>query len=213
MVSMTRRVNILGNGPNAGLFKRGTSGKLLVCNMPPFEITRQEVHATVMVDFKMMKSLMEGHLQLDMYDWILGTRPKIWMENQGTFYLRYSHLIRDFYTHIPKYVVGLAQGHQQQAATNFNCGHMAVHYACNRMKAKEVHLYGFDSLFDMNLDSFTDLLLESDRGTQNTVRLAGIWRPIWEHMFREFPDTKFVLHHTHNNCKIDLSENCSVEVK
>ena len=54
---MTKRVNILGNGDSAGMFKRGTPGKLLVCNMPPFEITRQEVYATCMVDFKMMKSL------------------------------------------------------------------------------------------------------------------------------------------------------------
>ena len=64
------------------------------------------------------------------------------------------------------------------------------------MKAEEVHLYGFDSIFDMNLNSFTDLLLESDRSTQNTVRLNNWWRPIWENMFKEFPNTKFVLHHT-----------------
>jgi hypothetical protein len=212
MVSMTRRVNILGNGDSAGMFKRGTSGKLLVCNMPPFEITRSEVHATCMVDFKMMKSLMAGHLQLDMYDWILGTRPKMWMEKKGTFYMKYSHLVRCFYTHIPKYVTEGA-GSPQQAATNFNCGHMATHYACNKMKAEEVHLYGFDSIFDMNLNSFTDLLLESDRSPQNTVRLNNWWRPIWENMFKEFPDTKFVLHHNHPNIKIRLPKNCSVEVK
>ena len=211
MVDMTRRVNILGNGDSAGLFKRGTSGRLLVCNMPPFEIPRKEVHATCMVDFKMMKSLMKGHIKLDMYDWVLGTRPKIWMEQKGTFYMKYAHLIRGFYTHIPEYVTEIA-GSPQQAATNFNCGHMATHYACNKMKADEVHLYGFDSIFDMNLESFTDLLLESDRSTQNTVRLNNWWRPIWENMFKEFPDTKFVLHHNHPNIKIRLPENCSVEV-
>ena len=73
------RVNVLGNGDNAGIFKRGTKGKLLICNMPPFEITRNEVFATVMVDFKMMNALTKGHIKLDMYDWILGNRPRQWM--------------------------------------------------------------------------------------------------------------------------------------
>ncbi len=204
------RVNVLGNGDNAGLFQRGTPGKLLVCNMPPFAIPRQEVWATCMVDFKMMKALQEGHIQLDMYDWVLGTRPKIWMENSGTFYMKYSHLIKGFYGHVPKYAA--VNGDARYAATNFNCGHMAVHYACNKMQADEVHIYGFDSIFDMNLDSFTDLLLESDRGTANTVRLADNWRPIWVEMFKEFPDTKFVLYHVHPNIKIPVGDNVEIKV-
>lgn len=201
------RVNVLGNGDHAGLFKRGTPGKLLICNMPPFAIPRQEVHGTCMVDFKMMKALQEGRIQLDMYDWILGTRPKLWMEQSGTFYMKYAHLIKGFYTHVPEYV---KVADPQMAATNFNCGHMAVHYACNKMKAEEVHIYGFDSIFDMNLESFTDLLLESDRSTGNTVRLAQNWRPIWTAMFKEFPNTKFHLYHSHTNIKIPISENVEV---
>ena len=31
------RINILGNGPQTGIYERGTEGKLLICNMPPFE--------------------------------------------------------------------------------------------------------------------------------------------------------------------------------
>ena len=205
------RVNVLGNGDNAGIFERGTSGRLLVCNMPPFEIPRKEVYATCMVDFKMMKALQEGHIKLDMYDWILGTRPKIWMEKQGTFYLKYSHLIKGFYPHVPEYAIG--NGDPRMAATNFNCGHMAVHYACTKMRATEVHIYGFDSIFDMNLESFTDLLLESDRSTQNTVRLAGNWRPIWTHMFNEFPNVEFNLYHCHKNIKIQVGDNVKIHTK
>tara|TARA_B110000902_G_scaffold105895_1_gene125277 strand:- start:323 stop:943 length:621 start_codon:yes stop_codon:yes gene_type:complete len=201
------RVNVLGNGDHAGLFKRGTPGKLLICNMPPFEIPRSEVHGTCMVDFKMMKALQEGRIQLDMYDWILGTRPKLWMEQSGTFYMKYSHLIKGFYTNVPKYAEA---GDPRMAATNFNCGHMAVHYACNKMRAEEVHIYGFDSIFDMNLESFTDLILESDRSTGNTVRLAQNWRPIWTEMFKEFPNTKFHLYHSHTNIKIPISDNVEV---
>lgn len=205
------RVNVLGNGPNAGLFERGTKGKLLICNMPPFSVPRQEVYATCMVDFKMMKALQEGHIRLDMYDWILGTRPKIWMESQGSFYLKYSHLIKAFYPLVPKYAN--VNNNPAMAATNFNCGHMAVHYACNKMKAEEVHIYGFDSIFDMDLTSFTDLLLESDRGTNNTVRLANNWRPIWTEMFKEFSNVEFNLYHSHDNIKIPVTDNVKIHVK
>jgi hypothetical protein len=205
------RVNVLGNGDNAGIFQRGTPGKLLICNMPPFEIPRKEVHATCMVDFKMMKALQEGHIKLDMYDWILGTRPRIWMEQSGTFYLKYSHLIKGFYQHVPAYAT--IDGNTTMAATNFNCGHMAVHYACAKMKATEVHIYGFDSIFDMNLESFTDLLLESDRGTANTVRLASNWRTIWTNMFKEFPHTTFNLYHSHSDIKIPVGDNVRVNPK
>ena len=74
------RVNVLGNGDWADIFQRGTEGKLLVCNMPPMQLTKQEVYASCMVDFKMMAALQEGSVNLGMYDWILGNRPRRWME-------------------------------------------------------------------------------------------------------------------------------------
>jgi hypothetical protein len=205
------RVNVLGNGPSSGLFKRGTKGKLLICNFPPFTLPKSEVYATCMVDFKMMAALQKGEIQLDMYDWVLGMRPKLWMENQGTFYMKYSHCVRTFHNDIPSYAQ-LPNQSPGQAATNFSCGHMATHFACKKMKATEVHLYGFDSIFDMDLTSFTDVLLESDRGVHNTHRLANNWRPIWPSMFKEFKDTKFVLHHHHKNIKIKIPDNVEISV-
>lgn len=199
------RVNVLGNGDNAGMFQRGTKGKLLVCNMPPFELTAKEVHATCMVDFKMMNALTKGQIQLDMYDWILGTRPRKWMEMRPDFYMKYAQKIKAFYQHVPKYAI-LEDG-AHMAPTNFNCGHLAVHYACNKMMATEVHIYGFDSLFDMNLNSFTDLLLESDRSDNNTYRLNNNWRRIWPNIFNEFPEVKFYLYHPHNKLKIEVGDN------
>ena len=66
----------------------------------------------------------------------------------------------------------------------------------------------------MDLTSWTDTILHSDRETQNTVRLASITdRPIWTHMFNEFPDTKFVLYHSHDNIKIPISDNVEIVVK
>ncbi len=206
------RWNILGNGDNAFRFERGTEGKLLICNMPPFEIPNNEVFATCMVDYKMMLALANGHIKLDMYDWILGTRPRHWMEMQPAFYLKYAQKIKAMHTHIPSYAKLQGQN-EAQAATNYSCGHMAVDYACRVQKATEVHIYGFDSMFDTSLRSYTDLLLESDRSSQNTHRLANNWRPIWTKMFEEFDKTTFFLYHSHSKLKFPVGDNVKIVVE
>ena len=102
--------------------------------------------------------------------------------------------------------------------TDFNCGHMATYYACEKLKADEVHLWGFDSIFDFNLRSYTDVVINSDRGGMNNHRLANNWRPLWKNMFKDFDGTgkhqrvKFVLHHKHNKLKFQASDNVEIEV-
>jgi len=206
-----KRVNVMGNGDGACLFENGTDGELLVCNMPPLELSKSEVYASFMVDYKMMVALDEGKVELGQYDWVLGTRPRRWMEKNPTFYLKYSQNIRGFHTYVPPYAQ--LPGHKlSDAATNYSCGHMAVDYACRIMKAKEVHMYGFDAMFDMNLDSHTDTFLDSNRSALNIHRMASNWRPIWSHFFREFSTVKFVIHHAHSDIKLIVPENVSIEV-
>ena len=205
------RINVMGNGLGACLFENGTDGELLVCNMPPVELSKSEVYASFMVDYKMMVALDEGKVELGQYDWVLGTRPRKWMEKNPTFYLNYSQNIRGFHTYVPPYAQ--LPGHKlSDAATNYSCGHMAVDYACRIMKAKEVHMYGFDAMFDMNLDSHTDTFLDSNRSALNIHRMASNWRPIWSSFFREFSEVKFVIHHVHPDIKLAISENVSIEV-
>ena len=200
----TKVAHVLGNGDKAHFYQREQrKGMKLLCNMPPFEVDPREVYATCMVDFKMMMALTEGSIGLDQFQWVLGTRPRVWMYERSAFYMKYAPNIREFYTHVPKYAGN---------ATNFNCGHMAVHYAAGRHKADEVHLYGFDTIFDFNMRSCTDLVLSSDRSTVNNYRLLNNWRPIWRDIFREFSNTKFVLHHNHDNLKIPKLDNVEVEV-
>lgn len=200
---MSKVIHVIGNGDSAGLYLKmnNPDGLKLVCNMPPFEI--RDVYATCMVDFKMMAALTEGSVNLGMYRWVLGNRPKIWMENKHAFYLKYAQNIREFYLHVPEYAGN---------ATNFNCGHMAVHYAAGRLKGTEIHMYGFDTIFDFNMRSVTDLFLSSDRSDNNNYRLLNNWRPIWYHIFNEFKDTTFVLHHWHDESKIPLPDNVQVVV-
>ena len=196
---MKRTVHIIGNGDHAGYFwNEPRHGMKLTCNVPPF--TPPQVYATIMVDFKMMKALNEGSVTIG-GEWIIGMRPKIYMQNNPTFHLKYSHHIKEFYTVLPKYVSNY---------TDFNCGHMAVHYAANKVKAEEIHMYGFDSLFDFNLRSTSDLFLNSDRGNNNNNRLANNWRPVWENMFKEFPNTKFILYHKHNAIKCNIYKNVHI---
>lgn len=197
------RVNIIGNGDQAVLFNedKTRTGRNLVCNIPPFEV--ENVYASVIVDFKMMRAMEEGSVNLDKYHWVLGTRPKMHMHSRQSFYLKYAGNVRDFYTDVPKYAGN---------ATNFNCGHVATHYACRKFYPTEVHMYGFDSLFESTVRSYTDLVLNADRTSQNQFRLAETWRPIWQKIFKQFSDIKFVLHHTHDHIKFPVADNVEIRV-
>lgn len=198
---MSRVIHIIGNGDNAQLYKQGSKGLKVTCNLPPFPV--QGAYGTCIVDFKMMRTMHEGSIVVP-GDWILGARPHKYLEMNPGMRLRWGQNIKEFYLTLPKYA---------ENYTNFNCGHMAVHYSANKLQGNEIHLYGFDSLFDMNLRSCTDFYLNSDRGNPNNVRLADRWRPIWQQMFAEFPNTQFVLHHKHDKIKFKVPENVEIVAK
>ena len=90
---------------------------------------------------------------------------------------------------------------------------MATHYTANHLQCEEIHMYGFDSIFDFNLRSCTDMYLNSDKSLSNNNRLANNWRPVWANLFNEFPNTEFIVHHEHKDIKIDLPKNVTVTTK
>jgi len=200
---MPRVVHIVGNGDNSFLYQEAPrKGLKLACNQIAFPIP--EKYATCIVDYKFMKALSEKKVEVP-GQWVLGFRPKHWMEMNPKFYMKIAQQVKEFYTVLPKYVANY---------TDLNCGHMAAHYAANKLKADEIHMYGFDSIFDFNLKSVSDLTsaLQSDRGNTNNNRLANNWRPVWQHMFREFGGVRFILHHTHDKYKINVDKNVHTEV-
>ena len=198
---MPRVAHVIGNGDHYFLYKaKERRGLKLACNLPPFPI--DGAYATAMVDFKMMRTLTKGEIHIPGH-WILGFRPKLWMEKNPQFYMKVAKQVKEFYTVLPKYCPNY---------TDFNCGHFAVHYLANKMKADRVHMYGFDSIFDFNLRSTSDHILYSDRDGMNTNRLATNWRPVWQGIFNEFPNTEFVLHHVHDNFKMPVPDNARVQV-
>ena len=192
-----RVAHVIGNGDNAGLYKPAAGFKI-TCNLPPFQV--DGAYTTCIVDFKMMHAINEGSVIVP-GDWVLGARPKLFMEKSPQFYMQYARQVKEFYLDLPAYA---------ENYTNFNCGHMATHYSANKLKCDEIHMYGFDSIFDFNIRSTTDFYLPSDRGGTNNHRLSDIWRPIWSGIFNEFPDTKFVLHHNHSNIKFEIPKNVEI---
>lgn len=197
---MSRVVHIIGNGDHHTLYKPA-KGIKITCNQPPMDIAN--VYATCIVDFKMCAALTEGSVVIP-GNWVMGYRPKLWYnKNQGNFKMRFGQQIREFYTVLPEYA---------ENYTNLNCGHFAAHYSANRMRGEEIHMYGFDSIFDMNLRSTTDFVINSDREPTNNVRLNDRWRPIWQKMFAEFPQTKWVLHHKHDRLKFNPGKNVDIVV-
>tara|TARA_B110000285_G_C15057398_1_gene580380 strand:+ start:587 stop:1186 length:600 start_codon:yes stop_codon:yes gene_type:complete len=192
--------HIIGNG-DSHVFYKPAKGLKITCNLPPREI--ENVYFTTVVDFKMCKAIDEGSVNLDSFQWVMGARPKKWMEMKPDFYVKHAPKIKEFYLTLPPYCSNY---------TDFNCGHLATHYACNKLMADEVHLYGFDSMFDFNLISTTDFVLPSNRNAENTQRLAFNWRPITEGIFKEFKNTQFFVYHHHNASKFTLPENVEIIV-
>ena len=193
---MPRVVHVIGNGDSASFYNEAPrKGLKLTCNLPPFEVP--DAYASIIVDFKMMRAIHRGEIDVP-GQWVLGMRPKIYMEKNTQFHVQRSHQIRQFYTEMPKYCPNY---------TDFSCGHMAVYYAAKNLKAEIIHMYGFDVIFDWNLRSSSDFFMQSDRGNMNNNRLQNNWRPVWERMFNDFKDVKFKLHHMHDNIKIKVGDN------
>jgi len=198
---MSKVAHIIGNGDSHRFYKPA-KGIIMTCNLPPITDLKN-VYATAIVDFKMCRAMHEGSVDLRAYDWVMGARPKKYTEMKPDFYMRFARHIKEFYTVLPRYAANY---------TDFNCGHMCTHYVANKLNCNEIHMYGFDSIFDFNLVSTTDFVLNSNRDHFNTHRLAENWRPITEGMFKEFPNTQFIVYHSHEKAKINLPENVEVRV-
>lgn len=198
---MTDTIHIIGNGPSAANYVQGVEGPKLSCNIPPFDI--DGLFATCMVDFKMMNAINNDGI-MPPVPWVLGYRPKVYMQKNPSFHMKTARYTREFFTTLPEYATGY---------TEFNCGHMATAYGLFKFEPKTVHMYGFDSMFNFDLSSATDFYLESDRSEQNNARLTNNWRSIWEKLFAHHPDVTFVLHMDgHDNLKFQKGKNVEIKV-
>ena len=122
---MTKVLHLIGNGDNATMYKQGSKGVKITCNLPPFPV--EGAYTTCLVDFKMMAAIHEGSVDVP-GPWVLGYRPKKWMEMKPQFYMKHAQKVRQFYLTLPKYVNNY---------TDFNCGHFAAHYSATTFKPDE----------------------------------------------------------------------------
>jgi hypothetical protein len=104
-------VHVIGNGMMAQLYDPQAKGLKLCCNLAPFPV--DDAYASCIVDFKMMRSMTEGSIQVP-GQWILGMRPKKWMESNPDYNIKVASQIKEYYTAMPKYC---------KSYTDFNCGH------------------------------------------------------------------------------------------
>lgn len=195
-----KEAHLIGNGSSASLFDHNSAGKRVTCNLPPFPV--HNALGTCLVDFKVMNAIADGSIIIP-GDWILGFRPKHYIEKNPSFHMKYAQNIKEFYLTLPSYVPNY---------TDLSCGHMACHYLAVKQKPDVIHMYGFDSMFDFDLRSCTDFYLQSNRDPANTVRLTNNWRNIWPMMFAEFPNIEFKLHSKHPSIKFEVPSNVSVVV-
>ena len=98
---MSKVAHIIGNGDSFRFYKPA-KGIIMTCNLPPMEVSN--VYATAIVDFKMCRAMDEGSVDLRAYDWVMGARPKKYMEMKPNFYMRFARHIKEFYTELPPYV-------------------------------------------------------------------------------------------------------------
>lgn len=196
---MSEIFHLIGNGRSAHMFNSSVDGMKMTCNLPPFPV---DAFATAIVDFKMMRAIQAEELIVP-GDWVLGFRPKLHLEKNPSMYLKYAANIKEFYLTLPDYCPNY---------TDFSCGHFAAHYLCTKFSPNELHMYGFDSLFNFDLHSCSDFYLPSERDVENTARLTNNWRNVWPKQFAEFPNTKFVLHGAHNDLRIIPPKNVEVVI-
>ena len=93
---MAKTVHVVGNGDQAHLYnKQPRKGLKLTCNLPPFPVA--DAYATIIVDFKFMAAMTEGSVWAP-GDWILGFRPKMWMDKHPAFHMKFAKQVKEFYT-------------------------------------------------------------------------------------------------------------------
>ena len=200
---MDKRVaHVLGNGPGVGMWlqQQNKRGFIVTCNIPPFAV--ENVWTTTIVDFKMCMAMDKGEVTVP-GEWVMGARPKKYSEDNPGFYIKFANQIKGFYLNLPKYCPNY---------TDWSCGHMAAHYVANALKCDEIHMYGFDAIFDFDLTSASDLFMNSDRGAMNNARLSGNWRSVWPNLFAEFPKVRWILHHQHDQIKIPKPDNVEIDM-
>lgn len=84
----------------------------------------------------------------------------------------------------------------------WNSGHLAVEHMAKTHN--EIHMWGMDSMFK---DDLTSLMDDRVKRPQRP-NLNKEWRPNWSTVFKQAPNTRFVIHIPDGAKGIEYAENC-----
>lgn len=155
---------ILGNGPSRTLYNEDNDFDIVIgCNIP-----WTKVDATVICDIEII-DLLKKDFTLIQVPVIIST---IVFERLKEFKMVDKFTILDVFK--PK------------------DWHNAAHYAADYLMTKEVnevHLYGCDSIFEEDISSVTDEVVEKNMNLDKFIRK---WRKVWDKKFEN--ELKFLVH-------------------
>jgi hypothetical protein len=162
------KVAVLCNGPSRSAYNPNTEYAYRIgCNIP-----WTKVDCTVVLDEEIVRKWAK---QQDLIDVPTYFSVNAWRET-------YSTRIRD--TFFRKYMVEVIKPHYPYHSSGHNAAEIVI-----KLGYKELDIYGCDSWFSQNVDSYTRQFIKST--TQNTpdMHTAG-WRKRWKDIIAANPDVK-----------------------
>jgi len=168
---MIKRTDIIGNGRSNELYER-QGNNVIACNIPQHGY---------------------GYNTLSIID----NQPVTWMKNNR------------YIPRVPVYCTNQVKERARQLniggdwfdvyehKSRWNSGLHAANHAADY--SKEIHLWGFDSMFSDDLTSQMDSLVPRN----GRPPLNKHWHPLWQGLFEEHYDTVFVIH-AYNECETPL---------
>lgn len=153
--------DIIGNG-NSNRFYTSNSGNVIACNIP------QHSHKYNTLS-------------------IIDTQPLVWMKKNHRVPRVPIYCTKEIKEYALKNNISGDWFPVYEKQSRWNSGiHAANHCA---QHSKEIHLWGFDSMFSNDLSSQMDNLVPRNRPPLNKW-----WHPIWKTVFDAHANVKFVLH-------------------
>jgi hypothetical protein len=171
-------IHFIGNGESNSLYSYQPHDFVVACNVPKFKNTYKVLS---IIDQKVLLFLENNRTSIKPVD--------IWCTPEIKRFAETKSLpgrYQDVY----------------EKKHRWNSGHLAIqHMAKTHSK---INLWGMDSMFTDDLTSqMDDRVIRSKRPNLNIQ-----WRPNWTTVFKQAPNTEFVVHIPKGATGIDYAENC-----
>jgi len=195
-------IHILGNGPSIRLFDRDAWPETDVFAGCNFSDTSLRPNYTVIVDVQAMKKFRGG------------TKKGYRLEIPAVVTQRaYDYIDKDtggWETMAPDLiriidVIPLERDRKISRKLAMNSGQHATVYSIRTYNdhASSVHIWGTDSFWSDDLESTTDAIVRPEQqGRRIKPQVTLQWNGYWQKIFRDHPNTEFIIHAPSNVTRI-----------